>query len=568
LGLQVSVNGVADPITNSVIELVYSAGLVYQEYSGELWWYKSSPSDVWHSAPAPSCPGATPTPMPTPSPTATPVPGITNTIYVNNHTSCPGTGSATNQYCSIQNALNVAGPGSDIRIQNTGTVYNESDTITTSGTAANPITIESDNHASPPTLTRTTTDGAIASTIVGNAQLYLKGTSYITVQNLKWDGTNRNVAMTAIFLYDNGKAPTGVVVQNDTFTNWGSYNTTIGYAGINNSTILIDAGSVSVSATVQNNTITGARYNAIQTMASINTKILNNTITGTVCGLNNYNGTTESEIGVEDIRSADSIANWSNNETVTGNIITGKPGTCPFNLSSPVTCSAGTNCYVEDAGIHNDGGASYGSWSNNIIHDNVGLPFACPIVAIHEEYGVHGAIVSNNLIYNNKLSAGANNCGGGVRGIMSGGSTSGPQNLVYSNTIYLPGAYQGILAYQDTAIFDNLVVGGLAQIGCGDNPCGPNLTIDYNLLWPSGGSTSGFEGFKFVSFATWKSATGFDTHSLNVDPLLASPSTGNFRQTATSPTRGAGTALSGLTVDLLRVTRPSPPSMGAYEYTN
>jgi hypothetical protein len=73
LGLQVSVNGVADATTNNVIELVYSAGLVYQENSSELWWYKSSPSDVWHSAPAPSCPGATPTPIPTSSPT--PVPG-------------------------------------------------------------------------------------------------------------------------------------------------------------------------------------------------------------------------------------------------------------------------------------------------------------------------------------------------------------------------------------------------------------------------------------------------------------------------------------------------------------
>ena len=68
LGTQVSVNGVADSTTKNVIELVYSAGLVYQENSSELWWYKSSPSDVWHSAPAPSCPGATPTPIPTSSP--------------------------------------------------------------------------------------------------------------------------------------------------------------------------------------------------------------------------------------------------------------------------------------------------------------------------------------------------------------------------------------------------------------------------------------------------------------------------------------------------------------------
>ena len=86
LGLQVSVNGVADPTTNSVIELVYSAGLVYQENSSELWWYKSSPSDVWHSAPAPSCPGATPTPIPASSPTATPASLPSPAFYINGST--------------------------------------------------------------------------------------------------------------------------------------------------------------------------------------------------------------------------------------------------------------------------------------------------------------------------------------------------------------------------------------------------------------------------------------------------------------------------------------------------
>jgi hypothetical protein len=44
----VAVNGVPDLNTNSVIELVYFNGSVWQENSGYLtWWYKTKPSDVW-----------------------------------------------------------------------------------------------------------------------------------------------------------------------------------------------------------------------------------------------------------------------------------------------------------------------------------------------------------------------------------------------------------------------------------------------------------------------------------------------------------------------------------------
>jgi hypothetical protein len=40
----------------------------------------------------------------------------------------------------------------------------------------------------------------------------------------------------------------------------------------------------------------------------------------------------------------------------------------------------------------------------------------------------------------------------------------------------------------------------------------------------------------------------------------------SFELTASSPAKGAGTALSGLTTDYYGVSRPSPPAIGALEY--
>jgi hypothetical protein len=44
---QVVVNGVADPTTTNVIQLVYVGGQIWQQNSQGLWWYKTTPADSW-----------------------------------------------------------------------------------------------------------------------------------------------------------------------------------------------------------------------------------------------------------------------------------------------------------------------------------------------------------------------------------------------------------------------------------------------------------------------------------------------------------------------------------------
>jgi hypothetical protein len=557
---------VADSTTNNVIELVYSAGLVYQENSSELWWYKSSPSDVWHSAPAPSCPGATPTPIPTSSPTATatPVPGITDRIYVNNHNSCPGTGSATNQYCSIQNALNVARPGTDIRIQNTGTTYNEADTLSVSGTTTNPIVIESDDHTSPPTLTNSVSLGN------NSYQLGLSDTSYVTIQNLKWDGTGLNVAPNAIHVFTNNAANVvGLNILNNTINNWGASNTTIDYSGHGNAAIWFEgncAGAKTITAIVQGNTLTGNRYTNLEMWCPLNTQVLNNTVSGTVCGRADSAAGAAGELGNEMIREdclTDSGPNFTTNTLYRGNNIYNMVGTCSLTMPS--------GGWSEWAGLHVDDGCAGGTFEQNQVHDLVAGNMSTAYSGIHLEQHTAGWTVQNNLFYN--FSGGGN---GGARVVYIGpalwtAGTNAPftvsGNTVYNTTYDAYVFSMGVTAKNNIAL--NNGGAGYAWL---EGSC-PSCSFDYNLEWDtSGGAHYGRLSYNNgpINFAAWKAANpaGTDAHSLNVNPNLANPPAGTvagFEETASSPTIGAGLTIPAITCDYLGMTRTAPYDIGAFQ---
>lgn len=70
------------------------------------------------------------------------------------------------------------------------------------------------------------------------------------------------------------------------------------------------------------------------------------------------------------------------------------------------------------------------------------------------------------------------------------------------------------------------------------------------------------------SYATCPTVTG-ETSCTSSDPLLAAESNINAISpalTSSSPARGAGVTLSGITLDYNGATRPSPPSIGAFEF--
>jgi hypothetical protein len=99
-----------------------------------------------------------------------------------------------------------------------------------------------------------------------------------------------------------------------------------------------------------------------------------------------------------------------------------------------------------------------------------------------------------------------------------------------------------------------------------------NLTSDYNDFFLAPGIeryaviNTDFFSFSngFATLANWQTASGEDAHSLMSNPLFNEPNT-NLRPLTGSPLLGAGMTGTGVTTDILGMTRGNPPSIGAYE---
>ncbi len=150
-------------------------------------------------------------------------------------------------------------------------------------------------------------------------------------------------------------------------------------------------------------------------------------------------------------------------------------------------------------------------------------------------------IIRNNTIVKNTAQGG----NGGVSGFSGAGSMGGSANS------------GGVSAGSGTAINniidENTAAGGLGRSG-GANGSGTigglsgSGTIDHNLFFgnsPDAGSTG--------------------TNSTAGNPLFVDGVNNNYHVTPSSPAKGAGTATGAPAVDLDGVTRPNPPSIGAYE---
>lgn len=556
---QVVLNGTADGTTANVYEIAWANGLLYQENILLGWWYKAiPPTGAW-------------IPTTNPLPLAAPTPVPLAVLYVNNTKSCPGSGTSAAPYCSIANALSNVAAGTDVRIQNTGTTYNESDILTTTGTAAHPITIESDNPASPPTLTNTTSTGN------GSEQIYIHNVNYVTVQNLKWDGLGQNVSEYAIYIQNTSSSTNmvGLNILNNTINNWAAANTTLSYTGFGNAAIHVESYcNLGIQNTVNiiGNTLTGNRYTNLEMLCPLNSQVLNNIFSGTVCGIASGGVELGNEMLREDCyqNNENNLPNIATNTLYRNNVISNMSATCSLALPG--------GGYSEWAALHVDDACSGMIFDRNVVHDLV-APNASNIpttyTGIHYEQHTAGGTISNNMVYN--LSGGSHT--GGARAIYVSpdvwtNGTNAPFTIV-GNTVYnVSGAGGDAFTCEDgcTKLNNNIALNnggaGYAYL----TPTGPacsQCVFDYNDEWDaSGGVRYGRVDYNSgpITFSAWKTATGHDAHSINVDPLLSSPTTQIFLQTATSPSLDTGIAVTNFIADILGVTRPSSPSMGAYEY--
>ncbi len=169
----------------------------------------------------------------------------------------------------------------------------------------------------------------------------------------------------------------------------------------------------------------------------------------------------------------------------------------------------------------------------------------------NHSYGLFGIYdVSNSLLYHNSLT-------------INGNATSGSSSsyAIYSTSATISNYSNNLLINTRTN-----TSGSGKHYGMYVTATTPTV-MNYNNYWVTGsGGMLGFKGEDKATLALWKTATGKEANSLNIDPQLDSPGGTlaiNYKPNTTSL---IGSAVSGITTDNLGVTRRSTPTIGALEY--
>lgn len=255
--------------------------------------------------------------------------------------------------------------------------------------------------------------------------------------------------------------------------------------------------------------------------------------------------------------------------------------------------SSGGN-YIHDIEIYNVGSTTNSNNTGMFLYQNTGVIVErfkihdCNRSGLWIEDGAgaygHDIAVRHGLIYGNgKASITSTEFSGGL--IVSAANTGGLDNLsIYNNTIYDNGGSAtssatkrgGLLLYsyagganastinvKNNLIFNNATYDlQITEVTAAFT----GITLDYNLIYRASGNmiVNDTNTYDYSQFATYKSASGYDTNSINADPLLVSAGS-DFRLQSGSPAINAGTNV-GLTTDYQGFAVVGAPDAGALEY--
>ncbi len=221
------------------------------------------------------------------------------------------------------------------------------------------------------------------------------------------------------------------------------------------------------------------------------------------------------------------------------------------------------NCVINGNRIHNTAGGNPATTSNHfgIYHTT------CDATPGNEN------IVSNNLIYNiNNNSQ--------INAIYNGGS----DGITYlhntidlsSTTTTTTGNTYGV--YQTTAATGLVFIGNViklsrtginAHVGFYINTSTTVFTENYNVVFsnaPTGSNGYGYyNAITYPTLAAWQTATSQGANSLSVDPLFASPGTGDF--TPGNPSFNNIVPNQGVTEDFFGTPRGAFTDAGAIEFS-
>lgn len=398
-----------------------------------------------------------------------------------------------------------------------------------------------------------------------SAILIINGSKYIIIdgsnsggsdKSLTWENTSTTTNTYSIEFMNNGGTPAKNVIVKNCLVRASSQLTknTFGIF-MDNSPGGFD------SITISNNTIYSARigiqYQGAAGNPATNGKIINNII----------GSTTDAQA----IQFRGIFLRQADNTLVQGNEIMGAP-------------LGNTN--TAQAGIWIPGGAQNTIIRQNSIHDwyyngtggfgNYGIYYGAAAVSPTE--------ISNNVITTIKADGNNSNQDNVVAGIYI---NSGGNILIYHNSIWLTGA---ILRPANIGVSACLsIFSGITNLDIRDNIFKNSQTlasgttgrtyavycasantaftsIDNNDYFVNGVNPFiGFLGSNRATLAAWKTATGQDVNSLNIDPLFTGV---NDLHTTVAGLAKTGVFLPLVPYDLTGAGRTDPPDIGAYQFSS
>jgi predicted outer membrane repeat protein len=323
--------------------------------------------------------------------------------------------------------------------------------------------------------------------------------------------------------------------------------------------------SGSGSSTISGNTIANMKNNATGALGAligiVSTAGVNTITDNTIANSNTGTSSSASIVGIF-------LISTSAGQTISGNNI--------YNLSNT---NSGSEA-VDNYGIYYSGPSS----GTNIVEKNfihsltlASSSTSASIYGIDIEGGT--ATYSNNII---SLGSGVTT-GYTIYGIKLLSEGTNTLNLYY-NTVDIEGTVTGVTSntyslsnsnggsnfrnYRNN-IFNNSRSGGSTGKHYAISVAVvTNLTIDYDDYYAPNGVLGSLTGVDKTTLGDWKTATGGDVNSFNINPsfaLAGGTSTANYLPSETSLIAVTGT---GITTDYSGITRSGTyPAMGAIEYT-
>ena len=349
-----------------------------------------------------------------------------------------------------------------------------------------------------------------------------------------------------------------------------SNTTTLFGVGSGSTTISISStGTGNNNNTFQNNNISKTQYGIYSGGASAANKN-----TGTVISGNLINAVSPNNVAIGGI-----LVNFESGISITQNTIA--------HINSATTPAFGitlgtrpSNTFTTFTGSECVGATVSQNFIDDIVRTGDGTSFGIG-VATTTTVGAAANTLTNNFVSGVRTTvATPSDFGAGL--LLGGGATGSTK--AYFNSVSMTGVGSNssptfaivvggsnpVVDLQDNIFYNTqtTTTGKTYAIGLAYASPYTNLTSDYNDFVSTGTTaafavTGGLAGTDRTSLAAWRTETGKDANSKNVDPVFTSVSDLHLQGTTTLGAMGI--TIAGITIDIDGQTRANPPFIGADE---